>query len=244
MIDTVISYCTNDFRFIKSNIQECKKFSNKIIIPIADHLLDGTPEDENLLKETLKLSDDRVIFYNFEWKPINSSRYWHNVDRFLGHSAASADYVLHIDADEIFDGDLMKLYIENQDYKNYDVVSFESYWYFRDPIYRATSTEQAGVLYKKDLYTLDNGFTEAERWWFRSTNLKILEHCTYQNKVMMNHYSWVRTEDRMINKVKSWGHNKDKNWIDLVKSEFSHPFNGTDFVHGYQYEIVDNKFNI
>ena len=48
----------------------------------------------------------------------------------------------------------------------------------------------------------------------------------------------------MLKKVLNWGHKNDKNWSDLIEEEFSRPFNGTDFVHGYNYNIVENKFNI
>lgn len=240
MIDTVISYCTNDFRFIESNIQECLKFSNKVIVPICDHLLDGTPENEDLLNETFKLKKyGNVEFYMFNWDNTQHSRYWHNVARQLGHNQTSADYVLHVDADEIFDGDLMKQYVEDKDYTNYDVVAFECYWYFREPIYRAKTTEQAGVLYKREVYNESITFTEMERWYYRTIQqLKPKEHCTYKENILCHHYSWVRTKEEMLKKVVSWGHNKDRDWVSLVNSEFDKEFNGIDFVHGYSYDIV------
>lgn len=61
---------------------------------------------------------------------------------------------------------------------------------------------------------------------------------------IVHHFSWVRNKEDMLKKVKNWGHNSDKNWINLVEKEFSRPFNGTDFVHGYEYNIVENKFNL
>ena len=60
----------------------------------------------------------------------------------------------------------------------------------------------------------------------------------------VHHYSWVRTKEEMLKKVENWGHKHDKNWTSLIEEEFSRPFNGTDFVHGYSYNIVENKFNI
>ena len=55
---------------------------------------------------------------------------------------------------------------------------------------------------------------------------------------------WVRTKEDMINKVKNWGHKNDKNWIDCVEEEFGRSLNGTDFIHGYSYTQVENKFNL
>jgi len=62
---------------------------------------------------------------------------------------------------------------------------------------------------------------------------------------MIHHYSWVRTKEEMLKKVSNWGHARDKgDWKELVEMEYSRPFNGQDFLHNYQYIIVDNKFNI
>ena len=102
----------------------------------------------------------------------------------------------------------------------------------------------AGSIFKKSIWTENIAFTDAERWSYRHTSLKCKEHCTYEDQIISNHFSWVRTKDQMLTKVKSWGHNKDKNWIDLVNEEFSRDFNGTDFVHAYSYNIVENRFNV
>lgn len=244
-MNTVISYCTNDYRFIRSNIEQCLKFSDKVIIPICDHFLDGTSENKDILQRTYELKNlGNVVFIEFEWNNQHPSRYWHNMSRWLGNMESESDYVLHLDADEIVDGDLMNQYLKTGDHLSYDVVSFECYWYFREPIYQAKKTEMAGSLIKKCIWTPNIAFTEAERWAYRGTNLKYKEHCTHLDQVISNHYSWVRTKEQMINKVKSWGHNKDKNWVELVEEEFNRDFNGTDFVHGYSYNVVNNRYDV
>jgi hypothetical protein len=48
----------------------------------------------------------------------------------------------------------------------------------------------------------------------------------------------------MLRKVKSWTHSGDRDWVSQVEKEFEHEFNGSDFIHGYQYNIVENKFNL
>lgn len=60
----------------------------------------------------------------------------------------------------------------------------------------------------------------------------------------MNHFSWVRSKQEMLLKVKNWGHNNDRDWLSLIEEEFSRDFNGIDFVHGYSYTLVDNTFNL
>jgi hypothetical protein len=61
------------------------------------------------------------------------------------------------------------------------------------------------------------------------------------NIPMIHHYSWVRTKEQMLQKVKAWGHNADKDWVSLIEEEFSRPFNGKCFVNNYSYEVLDNK---
>jgi hypothetical protein len=45
--------------------------------------------------------------------------------------------------------------------------------------------------------------------------------------------------DEMIQKVISWGHNKDIDWVSLIEQEFTHDFNGKDFIHNYEYDVLD-----
>ena len=44
--------------------------------------------------------------------------------------------------------------------------------------------------------------------------------------------------EEMLNKVASWAHKKERDWSQLVKDEFKHEFEGTDFVHNYKYRKV------
>jgi len=55
---------------------------------------------------------------------------------------------------------------------------------------------------------------------------------------MVHHMSWVRTEAEMRRKVSTWGHSGDADLTAKVAEEFRRPFNGTDFIHGYQYDEV------
>jgi hypothetical protein len=45
----------------------------------------------------------------------------------------------------------------------------------------------------------------------------------------------------MLKKI-HWGHQGGKNWEYLIEKEFSGEFTGTDFVHEYEYDIVEKKF--
>jgi len=63
-------------------------------------------------------------------------------------------------------------------------------------------------------------------------------------KPMIHHYGWAKPKKNLLKKVTTWGHSKDRNWIKLIEKEFSHPFNGTDFLAHYQYKTVKPFVNI
>jgi hypothetical protein len=246
-ITTVINYCTNDYRFIKANIEQCLKFSDEIIIPVCDHFLDGAQEDPYLLSESYRLQqlDSRVRFTEFNWVKGQTPRFWHNMSRWIGYSQSLNDYILFLDADEIFDGDIMQRYLLTEAYRKYDIVTFECYWYFREPVCRALNTEQAGSLFNRNIITETLIFSDYERFQYRSMpQINALNHFKPFDEVVSHHFSWVRTKEQMLKKVGGWGHNRDKDWVRCIHDEFEHPFNGTDFVHGYRYEIVDSRFNV
>jgi hypothetical protein len=127
----------------------------------------------------------------------------------------------------------------------YDSFVFSCYWYFRNVENQATSREYCGLLTNMKKTTYEMMFTHCERWfnWIYK-DLKVAWQCTLGYEVIMHHFSWVRSKDEMLRKVKSWAHSKDRNWEESVKEEFSRPFNGRDFIHGYSYTKVLNRFNI
>lgn len=256
MIDTIINYCSTDRRFIETNVRECKKFSNKIIISICDHFFDGTLENIESIEELAKVfhDDSAVEIVQYEWDHTRNAKFHHNMSRWVGLQFTNSEYVLFLDADEILDGDVVQQCFQSGEYKKYHVTSFKCYWYFREPIHRATTTEMAGVMYRRNLCEEHMMFHQQERWAYRDHRgyLDIQENITYNGIVMCHHYSWVRTKEEMLKKVSTWAHVTDTprgdgtttNWAQLVENEFSGPFRGKDFIHNYAFETVENKLDI
>jgi hypothetical protein len=64
------------------------------------------------------------------------------------------------------------------------------------------------------------------------------------DRPLVHHYSWVRTREQMLRKVRAWGHNRDRDWEKLVAEHFARPESERigprfrDFIHGYSYETV------
>jgi hypothetical protein len=247
MISTILQYSTLDFRFLEINLNQLSKFSDEIIIPICDHFFDGEPENQELLEKTFEITRQtpKCDAYLFKWDGLKSNTgYYHNLSRALGTSVANGDWLLFVDTDEIVSNDFNKWFetIKHTDYSFW----LTCYWYFREPIYQSTKTESAGLLIKKEKCNWNINIREERQQLFNTPNFISGDNTLilYDNKPLVHHYSWVRTKEEMLKKVLNWGHKHDKNWIHLIEEEFNRPFNGTDFVHGYEYNIVENKFNI
>jgi hypothetical protein len=242
-ISVVINYCTNDERFIRTSIDNALQVSDDIILPISDHLYDGTPENIESIKRLAK-EYPQVNIQLYEWNNKYTPRYWHNISRVIGVNFVKNNWVLFLDSDEIIDPELFSMFLDST-IDEYDSYKLACYWYFREPIYQSKQWEDSPVLVRKELINIDVHNTVLEReQMFEALNVSKKRMVTWNEKPMIHHFSWVRTKEAMLKKVVSWGHKNDRNWVDLVEEEFQKPFSGTDFVHNYEYNIVENKFNI
>ena len=244
MITTIISYCSLDRTFIERTIEQSLLFSDDIIVVSFDHLLSGQPEDlEDIAK--LGLMFPYVRFLTLPFSPAETGRYHHNMARWIGTHHSRYGWILYLDSDEIPDGLAVRESLLNWFPVDFDAASFECYWYFRRPEYQAIQTEECGLLFRKSAVLKERMFTEHERWAFRYVpNLRFTSMARGASGVLMHHYSWVRSEANMLAKIEGWGHKNDRDWETAVREEFKHEFNGRDFVHGYSYRLVPNKFNI
>lgn len=247
MVSSILQYSTIDFRFLEANLMQLSKFSDEIIIPICDHFFNGEPEDQALLNESFTIMSKypKCSVYIFQWEgQKDNTAYYHNLSRAMGTAVAKNEWLLFVDADEIVDDEFGEWFdtVKSTD----QMYWLTCYWYFREPTYRATKTESAGLLIKKQYCNWNLNLREERQQLFNATLVNgdrtlILS----KNKLpLVHHYSWVRTKEAMLRKVANWGHKHDKSWVELVEEEFARPFNNTDFVHGYSYTITENKFNI
>ena len=104
---------------------------------------------------------------------------------------------------------------------------------------RATTFEDSPVLVRKSIVHIDPNNLQIEREQLHEAlNVPKQRMILQDGKPLVHHYSWVRTKEQMLQKVKAWGHNTDKDWVSLIEEEFSRPFNGTCFVNNYEFEII------
>jgi len=262
-IAVIINYCTNDYRFIKSNISEVRRFACQIIVPVADHFFDGSRENKALLQKTFK-ENPGAAFVQFKYKrvdppllghwfwrfipkssgfrPLYGAAYWVCRARFIGyrHLLDNIDYVLFLDADEIIDGKRFKKWLDTGEYKKFGAMKFACYAYFRKPIYQATSYYECGLLVKKTAIKEKSFFHYGERNFIyaKSSGKKKSKVLGLDDLPMIHHYAWARPKEEMLKKVKTWSHRQDCDWIELISKQFSSQPNEVKFIESYKCKVV------
>lgn len=256
-IATIVNFCTNDWRFIGKNLEQALLFSQEVIVVVCDHFFDGSGENRSILQAVYAAFPDcHFIEYPFipdripksVWKRIEKAHFWHSLSRLLGFCFVGEEipFLLFLDADEIVDAKRFSLWLEEGDYALHSAIKLANYWYFKDPSYQAIEREDSPVLARKSAIE-ERILLHGEE---RDALYRFLPHpkkrnvLGLDNKPMIHHYSWVRTREEMLKKVRTWGHKKDCDWEALVEKEYREPFSGTDFIHGYRYKVVKPFFSL
>jgi hypothetical protein len=249
-IVSVISFCTNDFRFIHACIEGARAFSDQVIVVTCDHFFDGAPENYALL-EYVYWTHPQCLFIEYAFDPQSYRQFtpyypehphWRheraNTNRWIAYHflPPSCETVLFLDSDEIIDGQRFADWLEGQDLSSAVAWSFAAYWYFREATYRATCCDDISLLVKKEALTADHIWHSDERAGIL-IELKGKKHYGVRGLVpFVHHYSWVRTKEELLCKFATWSHHWERDWAQLVEREFAHPFQGIDFIRGYTYE--------
>jgi hypothetical protein len=151
---------------------------------------------------------------------------------------AKVEYVLFLDVDEIPEGRRFATWLKEFPLKEYSALRMACYWYFRSSQYRAGALEDTPLLVQKKVLTYDALMHAEERaGTFHSIEGEKMRFVS-QEAPLFHHYSWVRSKEEMLRKVCTWGHRNEREWAALVEEEFSRPFSGKDFVHGYTFQEV------
>ena len=248
MLSTILHYCTNDYRFLDATLKQLSKFSDEIIIPMCDKFFNGELENQELLQKSKDIISkyDKCTLYMFEWHGEHRNPfYYSNLSRKLGTDIAKNEWILYVDTDELFTDEFQDWFMDNKDTDNTYWLTCN--WYYREPIYQATKREAAGLLIKKKYCNWDIQNAVDRKSLFTRTNMINGDHVpvlSKTNEPMVDHFSWVRSKEELLSKVKNWGHKHDKDWVSLIEKEYSKEFDGTDIVHGYSYKTVENKYNL
>ncbi len=248
-IATIINFCSNEAPFLKPCLKEALKFSKKVYVVVADRFFDGVEEEMALLNQFFK-AHSQVQFLLYPYMPVKMNQksslyqqvgeanFWHSLSRLIGfsHVDSSIEYTLFLDVDEIADGDLFQRWLDTNEYQKYTVLRPANYWYFRESCYQAEKFEDSAVLVQNQKVNLSSLLQKSEREaLFDDAQEPKIRNVLFENKPLIHHYSWVRTKEQMVKKIKSWGHKNDRPWSALIEKEFTSEFKGKDFVHGYDF---------
>jgi hypothetical protein len=256
-IATIVNFCSNESRFIGATLNQALLFSKQIIVPVCDHFFDGTKENREILDKVYRAFPEcQFIEYPFFhnglprkiWKKLDPTHFWHSLSRLIGYSQLDEDIdtVLFLDADEVPDGKRFIGWLENSDYRHHTALKMANYWYFREPVNQANVFEDVVVLAQRRALSPEIILHQNERDAIYNLvpGPKRRLVTDFEGLPMFHHYSWVRTQEEMLKKVRSWSRKYDRDWVSLVEKEFLSPFQGTDFVHGYSFKTVKCSFNI
>lgn len=260
-VGVIINFCSNEQCFLKPLLEQCSLFANEIVVSYGDMLYNGEKEDLSFIK-SFKTEFTHVKFVEYKvdlTKPKDEMKgvlhrpiaYWHNLARFTAVNALSSyvDWVFVIDADEIPEGLKVKEWLDCVALDPGCCYKIATYWYFKLPIYQAKTYEDSILLIHTKHLTADNIFGDFERDFTIQNSSTVLQRMNMglDGKPLWSHYSWCRTKDGIRKKVTSWAHANDifkgVNVDDIVNYMFKD--NGVnDFVHRYDYEVVENRFGI
>jgi hypothetical protein len=238
MIDIIIPFCSYDLNFIDRTIDGVRAVSDNIIITYCDHLFNGMNEDMGVVEQVISKNND-CNFISIQYDSDKSSRWHHNQARWAASKNIKSSHVLFLDSDEVFESDRFYEWMKSKKTLA-DVTTFANYWYFRSEKYQAKTYEDSPVLVNTRFINKTLSFDDAERAVYKNipSNNKELNAMGLDGNPMCHHYSWALNKEDMLKKVRSWGHKNDKNWEELIEEEFSRDFNGKDFVHGFEYNIL------
>ena len=262
MIGVIINYCSNENMFLHAQLTQCSLFASNIVVSYADKLYNGDLEDNSFVQKYQEMFPKvKFVEYNIDMALSPSDRkgvhnrptaYWHNLARWTAIIALDykTEWVFVIDADEIPEGDRVLDWLNtNELHDRRTCYKIACYWYFKYPIYQALSFEDSILLIHKSFLTEDNIFGDYERdFLITNSKTKLLRmNMGNDGKPLWHHYSFVRTRANLKKKLSSWGHVNDifKNVNVDQLIEYVYRDEGVnDFVHGYKYIQVPNKFNI
>jgi len=216
-------------------IDEASHFSEKIIVPVCDHFFNGTLENRDLLNATyakyptvqfLEFPYSSTTLYpsylHFSPEDKEWTAHWNNLARLLGFFAATTDWILFLDTDEIVDGKRFRDAFESRIFDPYDAVRLACYYYVLKPNIRAKKVQNLSLFVRKKALEPRFFYQRDERYgmYLHVSGNKEVGLRGIDRRPLIHHYSWVRPETECYQKVNSWSHRLDKNWEEVVQELF------------------------
>ena len=239
-VATIIHYCTNDYRFLRKNVEEAKLFSDLILIPVCDHYFNGTPEDRELLERCYQefpecqfiefAYDAKQLYHPYISGQIDESdwgKFWHGTARYIGalFIPPEIEYVLFLDADEIINGKRFKNWLLKKEYRKWEAMRLQAHTYVQRASLKIRSSYPCALFAKHSSMDPLIFLNVHERYGvMQAFSGRKKEGIVDENgEPFLHHYTWVRTKDECVRKASSWGHRLDKDWTLPIERMFQDP---------------------
>ncbi len=270
-ITTIINMCSGDRNFILEHVKAIRDFSDEIRIPYCTHLYNGVPDNMEKMQIVKNVCEPYGVKF-IEFDKVIGSPEGQNMARWVGSQDIKTDYVLYMDADELFEKDKLDNWKKKFDYNQFNVMTFNIYFYSIAAKYQAVLNEEegkhyigsrkgarlyaagekAGLLVKSDIITKDRLLYGPERWIMTidPTIDKKKEYLSaIDNSFMLHHYAYVRSKSEMQRKVAGFSHSHEKPWASLINKYFDDNFifdctKHLDICHGYILKEIIPPHNI
>lgn len=231
-ITTIIHFCSNDYRFLKSCIESVRPFSKEILVVISTHFFDGEKEDETIINQSI-IDHPDVQFIEF---PFNEKEpfglhcsltkederwihHWHSTSRYVGAHFAKGDFLLFVDVDEIVETDRFIEWLQSGALDRAEAFHLASYVYYKNEAFRKEELASCCLLIKKESIDYELILSDHERpgIFFHFQKPKESLVLGIDKRPMVHHYSFARPYDELIKKVLTWGHKGEKDWLNWLK---------------------------
>ncbi len=253
-IAAIISYCSNDFRFLGKCIQEAKEFAQRILVVVCDHFFNGQGENRARLEETYTLYPE-IDFIEFAYDPekIYSPYhrigpadpdwpiYWAATARYIGYYFTQEPWLFFLDSDEIAEGERLNKWLQKGEHFDFVALRFACYQYGLTARERAKEVMGAALLVQRKALAPLLLLNDLERLGTYRSMIGEKKDFVLVQRPFFHHYSWVRTKEECLMKAESWGHSKEKNWAEAVDRAFGGDLSGL-FFQPYQFESIDSPF--
>lgn len=240
-LSVIVSFCSFEKDLIRDVLAPVCQISRDVILVYCTHFSNGERDTEvDAIVNDLK-HDYPIRTVRFPYKEMNVPvNFWITENRLHGFAHANKNWMLWIDSDEVLRSPASFLtWFKSADPST--SYKFSNYWYFMSKKRRSKVLEDSVVLVHRSRLHMNHfrQYNRGEREVLFSAG-KHQEREVMKQEPLFDHFSWVRDPVNLRRKVKAWGHRNDKNWIELVdKALQEDPLTTRDFVHGYDYDILD-----
>lgn len=242
LLSAVIPFCSLDEDLIGRVVRSLAPVCSRIVIVYLTHLFTGEPDPQaQTILEALAAETPEVKLVRVQWNVAQGKThqaFWPCEMRMQGFVHTVTPWVLMVDADEVLrDAERFSAWFATRK-DNPSTPKLANYWYFLSERRRAKPLEDSIVLTHRSLvcFPMFRAFG-AERSAFCVVQERMVKDLTGQP--MFDHFSWVRTPDKMKKKVKAWSHREDRDWASLIEKALAgDPLTTPDFLHNYEYEIL------